>query len=381
MNLPHNVRDCLNGADVEIALSYPFIPNRISVFTLMSSSPAPQAPTTRRRATGRVTLADVASLAGVSPITVSRALRGEPTVAPALVAKVREAAEQLRYVPDPAARALASRHSSHVAVLIPMLSNTLFVDLLEAIQRTLRPAGYQTLIGITHYNADEEEQLLREQLQHRPAGLLVTGMDHNPATQELIACSGVPCVHLMELDALPEAYCVGFSQTEAGEAMTRHLLDKGHRRIAFAAAQLDPRTLQRAEGYRRAMREAGAYDATLEFLDPRPSSMALGGELFATARQARPDCDAIFFCNDDLAQGGLLAALRTGVKVPGDIAVAGFNDLSGSDQMVPPLTSVATPRGAIGEASAKMLLQLMRGESPEKQAVDLGFSLALREST
>src|SRR5215207_4630864 len=97
----------------------------------------------RSRATGRVTLADVAQAAGVSPITVSRALRGERAVDPGLVARVQAAAQKLGYVPDPAARALASRHSSQVAVLIPLLSNALFVDLLEAVQRALRPAGYQ----------------------------------------------------------------------------------------------------------------------------------------------------------------------------------------------------------------------------------------------
>src|ERR1700712_5581562 len=122
----------------------------------------------RPRATGRITLSDVAQLAGVSPITVSRALRGERAVDSDLVARVKDAAQKLGYVPDPAARALASRHGSHVAVLIPMLSNALFVDLLEAVQRTLRPSGYQTLIGITHYDEAEEEQLLREQFQHRP---------------------------------------------------------------------------------------------------------------------------------------------------------------------------------------------------------------------
>jgi len=157
----------------------------------MSTSPP------RRRATGRVTLNDVAHAAGVSPITVSRALRGERAVDAELVARVQAAATTLGYVPDPAARALASRHSTHVAVLIPLLSNALFVDLLEAVQRTLRPAGYQTLIGITHYDEGEEEQLLREQLQHRPAGLLVTGLDRSAATRALIANSGVPCVHLM----------------------------------------------------------------------------------------------------------------------------------------------------------------------------------------
>lgn len=335
----------------------------------------------RPRATGRVTLADVAALAGVSPITVSRTLRGERTVDPVLAERVRAAAAELRYMPDPAARALASRHSSHVAVLIPMLSNALFVDLLEAVQRTLRPSGYQTLIGITHYDPDEEEQLLREQLLHRPAGLLVTGIDHNARTRELIDRSGVPCVHLMALSPAPEVYCVGFSQTDAGAAITRHLLDRGRRRIAFVAAQLDPRTLQRAEGYRRALGAAGLYDPALELLDARPSSMALGGELFAQLLGAHPDCDAVFFCNDDLAQGGLLAALRLGVPVPQQVAVAGFNDLSGSDQMLPPLTTVATPRGAIGEASAQMLLALMRGEALPAHSVDLGFELRVRQSS
>lgn len=338
-------------------------------------------PSARSRATGRVTLADVAALAGVSPITVSRTLRGERTVDPALAERVRAAVAELRYMPDPAARALASRHSSHVAVLIPMLSNALFVDLLEAVQRTLRPAGYQTLIGITHYDPDEEEQLLREQLLHRPAGLLVTGTDHNERTRELIATSGVPCVHLMAHSPAPDVYCVGFSQTEAGAAITRHLLARGRQRIAFVAAQLDPRTLQRAEGYRRALQEVGRHDPALEWLDPRPSSMALGGELLTRLLDAHPDCDAVFFCNDDLAQGGLLAALRTGIAVPERVAMAGFNDLSGSDQMVPPLTTVATPRGAIGEAGAQMLLTLMRGEAPAEHSVDLGFELRLRQSS
>src|SRR5207253_9680633 len=138
-----------------------------------------------------------------SPITVSRALSGKRVVDSAVVERVQAAARRLGYVPDPAARALASSHSTHVAILIPMLSNALFVDLLEAAQRTLRSAGYETLIGITHYNASEEERLLREQLVHRPAGMLITGFDRNDATRMIIADSGVPCVHLMETSSEP----------------------------------------------------------------------------------------------------------------------------------------------------------------------------------
>lgn len=336
------------------------------------------------RATGRITLSDVAHAAGVSPSTVSRALRGERAVDPALIARVQAVAQLLGYVPDPAARALASRRSNHVAILIPLLSNALFVDLLDAAQKTLRAAGYQTLMGVTHYDASEEEQLLREQLLHRPAGLLVTGLDHNPVTRKLMQGSQVPCVHLMDLphaDAAESPYCVGFQQTEAGAALTRHLLSKGRRRIAFAAAQLDPRVMQRLYGWRSALQEAGVYQPTLEFLNPAPSSLALGGLMFEQIMQQRPAVDAIFFCNDDLAQGALMAALRLGIRVPSQVAIAGFNDLTGSDQMLPTLTTVRTPRARIGEAAATMLLTLMRGEAPEVSQLDLGFEIVQRQSS
>ena len=335
----------------------------------------------RRRASGRTTLSDVARAAGVSPITASRALRGERGVAQDLVQRVEDAAQQLGYVPDPAARALASQRSVQVPVLVPLLSNALFVDVLDAVHRTLFPHGYQALIGVTHYDPVEEEQLLRTYLAHRPAGLLVTGFDRTEAARQLIAASGVPCVHLMEMTSAPGVYCVGFSQQDAGHAMTAHLLERGRRRVAFVAAQLDPRTMQRAEGYRRCLRAAGLYDPRLELLSPEPSSIRLGGELLQELLRTRPEVDAVFFCNDDLAQGGLLAAQRLGLAVPGRVAIAGFNDLAGSDQMPPPLTTVRTPRSAIGEASARMLLALMNGEAPAQNSVDLGFELMARESS
>ena len=341
-------------------------------------------PIKNHRASGRVTLTDVARAAGVSPSTVSRALRGERAVDPALIERVVAVSDKLGYVPDPAARALASQRSNHVAILIPLLSNTLFVDLLDAAQKTLRAAGYQTLMGVTHYDSGEEEQLLREQLLHRPAGLLITGLDQNQATQKLMARSQVPCVHLMDLPATADSetpYCVGFRQIEAGASLTKMLLQLGRRRIAFAAAQLDPRVMQRLYGWRSALQEANLYDPTTEWLNPAPSSLALGGIMFEQIMQQRPAVDAIFFCNDDLAQGALLAALRLGIAVPKQVAIAGFNDLTGSDQMLPPLTTVRTPRALIGESAANMLLTLMRGETPEEPLVDLGFEIIPRQST
>jgi LacI family gluconate utilization system Gnt-I transcriptional repressor len=335
----------------------------------------------RQRSTGRVTLADVAIAAGVSAMTASRALSGKRTVDPELVARVMAASEKLGYVPDPAARALASHSSNQVVVLIPLLSNELFVTLLEAVQRSLRREGFQTFIGVTHYDPAEEEQLLREQLMHRPAGLLVTGFDRAPPAQRLIENSGVPCVYLMETSSRTDVFSVGFSQEDAAYAMTQHLISKGRKRIAFAAAQLDPRTLQRLNGWRKALNEAGLYAPTLEWMNPAPSSMTLGGVMFKQIMGQSPPLDAIFFCNDDLAQGALLMANRNGIAVPAQVAIAGFNDLRGSDLMNPPLTTVHTPLDKVGEAAAAMLLKLIRGEGVEKPSLDLGYRLVPRQST
>lgn len=340
---------------------------------------APDRP--RPRSSSQVTLDDVARSCGVSPITVSRALRGARNVAPELQARVQAAVDQLGYVPNVAARALASARSSHVAVLIPSLTNQLFVELLEAVQDALSPHGFQSLIGVTHYDPAQEEALLRSYLSQRPAGVLLTGFDRSEAALRMLERSNTPCVHLMETSDAPGVYSVGFSQRDAGRTIVEHLLQRGRRRIAYAAGQLDPRVMMRLEGYREALRAAGCHDPALELLVPGPTSIALGGRQFEDLLARHPDVDAIFYCNDDLAQGALLAALRTGVPVPQRVAIAGFNDLGGSDQMLPPLTTVRTPRREIGRRAATMLLALMRAAPVPERTVDLGFDLVVRRSS
>lgn len=332
------------------------------------------------RSTGRPTLNEVARLAAVSPITASRALRGVTTVAPELVEKVRAAAQSLGYVANPAARALASSQSQTVVVLVPSLSNQLFIETLEAIQNVLRTRGLEVVIGNYHYSPVEEENLLRNYLANRPRGMLLTGFDHTPALRQLLAASGVPCVHMMELDAVRGAYCVGFSQTEAGAEAARHLLGRGRKRLAYISAQLDPRVLQRGQGFRRVLEEEGVYDPALQGSSPLPSSIGLGGELFMKLITEHPDVDGVFFCNDDLAQGAALEALRHGIAIPQRVSLIGFNDLPGSAHMVPRLTSIRTPREEVGQRAAQLLLGLIDGIAQQPQ-VDLGFELVVRESS
>jgi len=181
--------------------------------------------------------------------------------------------------------------------------------------------------------------------------------------------------------ATGRATLVGLSQSEAGAAVARHLLSRGRRRLAFVGAQLDPRVLQRGEGFRRALVEAGCYDPALELLTPAPSSLALGGDMLVSLLEQHPDVDGIFFCNDDLAQGALLEALRRGIEVPGRVAVVGFNDLQGAAHMVPRLTTIRTPREDMGHRAARLLLALMRGEPVDEPTVDVGYELVVRESS
>ena len=173
------------------------------------------------RTTGRPTLNEVARLAGVSPITASRALRGVSTVATELVEKVQKAALELNYVVNPAARALASAQSHSVVVLVPSLSNLLFIDTLEAIHQVLRPKGFEVLIGNFHYSRDEEENLLRNYMAYQPRGLLLTGFDRTESSRRMIEASNIPCVYMMELDSAAGLNCVGFSQLAAGETAAR----------------------------------------------------------------------------------------------------------------------------------------------------------------
>ncbi|MEX6504268.1 LacI family DNA-binding transcriptional regulator [Pseudomonas zhanjiangensis] len=334
----------------------------------------------RRRSAERVTLSDVAAAAGCSLMSASRALSQPEMVSDALREQVMQAVKRLGYVPHSAARALASSRSNLVAVIIPSLSNAVFVDTAEAIQRVLMPAGFEMMLGVSHYRAEEDERLLRAYLAHQPAGLLLTGFERSDAAREILGGYRGPIVSMMELSDAADDYCVGFSQQEAGAAMTRALIARGYRRIAFVAAQLDPRTLQRAEGYRQAMRAAGRHDPALELLTPERSSIGLGAGLLDRLLAQQPQTDAVFFNNDDLAMGALFRARQLGLEVPGRLAIAGFNDLPAAAWVHPALTTVRTIRGQVGELAAQMLMSLMRGEQPPSHRIDVGFEVVLRDS-
>jgi LacI family gluconate utilization system Gnt-I transcriptional repressor len=322
----------------------------------------------------------VAVRAGVSTMTASRALSQPQLVSDATRARVEQAVQELGYVPNRAARALASSRSRVIVALVPSLSNAVYPAVLDGIQDAVGASQYQLLIGNTHYSDAEEEKLLRIYLQSDPDGILLPGLSHSPEVAAMLESLRVPVVSMMDLADKPSTLSVGFSQLDAGMALTRHLLGKGYRRIAFVGAQLDERTLRRADGWRQVMIEAGRFEPRLEIMTPAPSTMALGADLMRRVLAELPDCDAVFFCNDDLAHGAIFHCQRAGIRIPDQVAVAGFNDLPASSLMVPSLTTVETPRYQVGYRAASLLLDVIAGKTPPARRIDLGFTLRARES-
>jgi LacI family gluconate utilization system Gnt-I transcriptional repressor len=334
----------------------------------------------KSRASGRITLAAVAERAGVATMTASRAISQPDMVSQALRDRVEQAVAELGYVPNRAARALASSKSNVIAVLVPSLSNAVFTEVLAGIQDALDADNYQILIGNTRYSDAEEEKLLGIYLQSNPDGILLSGMSHSARVRQMLTTSQVPIVSMMDMSTDPSQLTVGFSQFQAGHAMTRYLIDKGHKRIGFIGAQLDERTLRRAEGYRKAMQDAGLADPRLEVMVEDPSTIALGAELVGRMLAKAPDCSAIFCCNDDLAHGAIYQCQRRGIAVPQQLAICGFNDLPASAWMNPSVTTIGTPRYRIGFEAATLLRSVIKGQTPEATSIDLGFTLMARES-
>lgn len=329
----------------------------------------------------RVTLADVAARAKTSTITVSRALRRPEMVSQALRDRILEAVEALGYVPDPAARALANRRSSVIGIVIPSITNNVFVDVLSGIHDALDPLPFDLQIGNARYDADREEDLVRVFLSQRPAGLIVSGIDQTAATRSMLERSGVPVVQIMDLGPDPIDMMVGFSHRDAAEAGARHLLEAGYRFPAFIGARMDPRSHRRLDGFRSALRKAGR-DADIRVVTtPTPSSVALGRTLVARLLDQAPETDAILCNNDDLALGAQFEALSRGIAIPDRLGICGFNDLEVMEAAHPSITSVRTFRYAMGRIAVEMLAARLSGRPVEPCTRDLGFELRRRTST
>ncbi len=300
-----------------------------------------------------------------------------------LRARVETAVQALAYVPNQLASALASARTGTIGVLIPSVTNGVFIDYLRALYDSFQPAGFQVVVLNSRYKPEEEEKAISTMLGQHPEAMIIAGIDQSDQSRRMLEQADVPVVQTMELTADPIDVNIGFSQQAAGHAATRYLLDLGHRKVGHMRARLDARSRRRMEGYVQAMDEAGIDSSAYLAATPRPSTVALGAELFSELLSRTPNLEAVFTCNDDLALGTMFECQRRGIRVPDDVSIIGFNDLEVCASAFPSLSSVSTPRYEMGRQSAEIVSRIIRGdgERPDERTIDLGFEIRERAST
>lgn len=321
----------------------------------------------------RPTLKDISELAGVSEMTVSRVLRGKGEASPATRERVLEAARRVGYVPNRIAGSLSSRSVNLVGVVVPSISSFVFAEVLTGISSALKKTEIKAVFGVSEYDLETEEAVIREMLSWQPKGLVVAGLEHTEAARAMMRNAGIPVVEIMDVDGEPVDMAVGISHRRAGAVTAREILARGYRRIGFIGTKfpLDFRAAKRFEGFVGALAEAGVEIADQE-LYPGASTLKLGRELTARLLARTPDLDVIYYSSDTMSCGGLMHCLMAGIDVPGQLALAGFNGLTLREGM-PKLTATMNAyRYEIGKRAADLILEHHDPEyRPVRQVIEL----------
>lgn len=330
-----------------------------------------------------VRLKDIALRAGVSIMTVSKALGDKPDVSEATRSRLKLLARQMGYVPDSTAQGLRSKKSKLFGVVIPSLANPIYVRMLLAIQERSYDLGFDVLLAYTFHKPEREEVCLRRFLSRHVDGLFISPVyrleSEARVYQELLARK-VPTVILGHT----APFCSQFPHVETDDSMAaftvaQHLLQLGHERIAFLAGPpTTPWTRERFEGYRRALRQAG-LEVDEKLIFQAGETIEDGAKAAMQMINEGSDATAVQAVNDLVAAGCAEVLLKQCINIPKDISIAGFgNSLLGEHFRVP-LTSTGQPKHRLGLAAVDLMTQILRGQQPEPKR--LPAQLIVRESS
>jgi LacI family transcriptional regulator len=324
---------------------------------------------------------DVARLAGVSTATVSRALNLPATVDPETLSRVRAAIDKLRYVPHGAARALRSQKSDMLGAVVPSFDYALYARTTSALQREADARGYALVLATHYYDLSTELRVTRELVQHGVDAFVFVGLDHDPELYSLLDRYGRPYVLTWGVDASRLHPSIGFDNRAATHAMTRHLLDLGHRRFALISAPTtgNDRSRERGAGVRAALGATG-LSLSDRYVRYGPIALDSGTKAMRELLAMRPRPTAVIATNDVFAVGAMIACREAGVRIPDDVSITGVDDTDLGATQTPGLTSIRTPIVEIGRAAALQLFARLEGK-PCELAQELPFELVVRGST
>lgn len=333
------------------------------------------------RVVPRARLADVARAAGVSTMTVVRVMRDPARVAQSTRERVARVLDETGYTPDLTASALASQRTRLVAAIVPVLTNSLIAEIIQGLTDALAENGLQMLLGVSGFSSTAEESLVRAFLSRRVDAMYLTGVIHTEATVRMLAGAGIPVVEGGNLTQQPIDTVVGYSNVKAAREVTRYLIQRGYATIAYIGATPadNDRARDRRVGYEAALK------ASRRGLDPAlcvetTLDIDAGAKAMATLLERRPDVRAVFCSADALAVGALCECQRRGLRVPQDVAIAGFDDIVLAAQMVPALTTIRVPRYEIGRRAGLVLCDRLAGRPVRHKVIDAGYEFVARAS-
>jgi len=307
-----------------------------------------------------VTMKDVADAAGVSPMTVSRALKADSPVSEKTRQRILKVVSDLNYVPDQMAGSLSSKRSGFVAVLVPSLNNLHFAETVQSLTNELEKHGQQILLGYTDYSHDREERLVETMLRRRPEAMVLSYDGHSQRTLDLLNGANIPIVEIWERPSEPIQHTIGFSNERAAFDLTNALIEQGYSKLTFLGepGQQWTRGAARRRGFIAAMKAAGLDAERLVEVGKPPLSIEAGAAALPILREKFPDTDCVF-CVSDLPAFGLLSALKSdGVKVPDEIGIAGFGNFEVSRFSSPSISTVEVDPIRIGEAAGDLIGRL-----------------------
>jgi LacI family transcriptional regulator, gluconate utilization system Gnt-I transcriptional repressor len=329
---------------------------------------------TRGRSAVRVE--EVARVAGVSPITVSRALSNPGKVKEETRQRVLAAVASTGYVVNHFASSLRSGRSSIISVFVSNLQNSHFATAIQGCTDALEGSRFHLLMAQTGYSETLEADVVEQVLPFRPAAAMFTGVLQSERTREMLRELGLPVMEMWDYRPDPIDMLVGFSNAEGGRLMGRHFRERNYRHVAYAGRTRD-RGAQRLAGFREGLGREPDLLLALE----GSRGITDGMQALETILARCPECDAVFFATDLLAVGAMLRARDLPVAIPGELAIAGYGDLEFTKQLATPLTTIHVSSYQLGHAAGTMLRKRLRHEALDERIVLSPVHLEVREST
>ncbi|HBL6503147.1 LacI family DNA-binding transcriptional regulator [Escherichia coli] len=335
--------------------------------------------TRKRRSTGKVTIADVAQLAGVGTMTVSRALRTPEQVSDKLREKIEAAVNELGYMPNLTASALASASSHMIAMVVPNLAEAGCTEMFAGLQHVLQPAGYQIILAESRHRLEQEEKLLETLLASNIAAAILLSVEHNSTVRHLLKNASIPVIEIGAIRTDPIDINIGIDNVAAMFELTDMLVQRGYQNIGLLCANQEQWIFQQhLQGWYKAMlRHHMSPNRVINAA--LPPVFSTGASQLPEFLLAWPELDALVCVSDELACGVLYECQRRRIKVPDELAVVGFGDSDVSKVCQPSLTTMAVPHRKIGLEAGNVLLERIK-EGNWSNQIFIEPCLCLRES-